>query len=502
MKCQIQKIIAKVMALALLAPTIALFAPHGVYAQMSADYGGSATKVVNGTGSVVELDDLTISTTADGDITQADGVVVQITKNTTAKLVFDITSPVTATPSVNLDIGGGNGVAVPVTPTADSILIPVTTVSSTAGDYIVVSDIKVKATANGSAATFDGTEYLSVTTTEHTDTANPIKVDAKNPVVNLTRPEENKLYNEAPKLEYTAEAGAVVSVKLNNIALTNVQSGVELTNAKEGQDNSLAFTATDVHGNSLTTYRTFKLDKSAPSLFQSPANEIHPGDDSVPYEWLVVFQGNTDAGLLVQLEINSDPIIQKTIATSNGEWRFEVPAKDIGEGTHSVKISATDSAGNVAEWTQTLVINAPAHASKKQFVYASATSGAVSNAVAPQSSSSQTINDFKQNVEDTAEGIVQAAEEANNENANPWQTVVTVIAILIVAIGVGTAGYYGYEWWITRDQAAMISSSGPAEKEKEDLDAPIVAAKKKSSRKISNRNSRTRGNNRTSSDRW
>lgn len=252
---------------------------------------------------------------------------------------------------------------------------------------------------------------------------------------------------------------------------------------------------------------TLIKDTLAPELYKNPTKTITPENATVAYGSTVVFQGVTDPGLLIQIEVNSDPIVHKTISTATGEWRFEISASALGAGEHNAKVSVTDEAGNTREHNMTfwvaeeVVESDDATYSGTRAVYASAstvdTAKAIDSAVTSSGVSDEQKEEIKDGVEDAAEGIIKAAETQDDSSTSPWQTVVTVIAILIIAIGVGTAGYYGYEWWATRSVAA-VASTGPAE----NWDEPV--AKKKTARKTSTskKSSRKKSSSRRSSSRW
>ncbi len=255
-----------------------------------------------------------------------------------------------------------------------------------------------------------------------------------------------------------------------------------------------------------TKHITLIKDTLAPELYKNPTNTITPENATVAYDSTVVFQGVTDPGLLIQIEVNSDPIVHKTISTATGEWRFEISATALGAGEHNAKVSVTDEAGNTREhnmtfWVAEKVVESDdATYSGTRAVYASAsttdTAEAIDNAVTPSGVSDETKEEIKDDVEDVAEGIIKAAETQDDSSTSPWQTVVTVIAILIIAIGVGTAGYYGYEWWATRSVAA-VASTGPAE----NWDEP--APKKKTVKKTAvKKKTSTKKSGRRSSSRW
>ncbi len=463
-------------------PTTLLSAPQSAYAATPVVSGGSTSDIVNGTGAAYTLTPLTIVSQADGDIAAStDEIQISIDSSATlAGVKFDDTTlPIATGASSNVTLATG---VASVTPT--QITVPVT-IQSTKDDSVTISGIKVLATATGNAAGYKGNAALHATTSGGIDAVSDggFAVDAQKPTLgkplSSTASVTGSLkVGDSVKFQITPseQSRSITSDPCNGRALTwqpassgdaytatyKVQegdadvAGLKLTNVK----------LTDLAGNvttiaSIDTGKT--VDASKPQIFGNPTNVVRPDGANIPNEWIVVFQGNTDPGRMVYLTVNSNPVEQQTLSTPSGEWRFEVAAKDLGVGEHSATVRTTDAAGNESSYSLKFTVAEPEQTARTYVLASTANAqrpSSVKDSVTPKSISDSKKQELKDEVEKTAEGIINAAETTDEEETNPWQTVVTVLAILIIAVGVGTAGYYAYEWWATRGE--LLAVSGPA----------------------------------------
>lgn len=498
----IQKITSYLALFALVVPMFTLAMPTGAQAAVSVVSGGSTATVVNGTQTPISLSDLIINSDIAGDFEVNNDIVIDIESDVPNDgITFYGTPTVTNTGTVFVE----NPV---VNATQTKIVIDVTTASAL-DDKITIGNLSVGA---NSANAVEGNFRLRVTSGEPQRSAYSDSwslFDAKNPALNITGPVNDSLVNEPPILFYSVEPGATVDVTLNETNLGAILSGTTLNNGIIQGENHLSISATDVAGNKITEYRTFKYDSEAAG-YTVGAN---PDGMTVANDSTIVFEGTAEQSASVKLIIKdegTDVVVKESgpFSRDNEKWRFDISATDIGAGFHDAYIEITDSAGNVNyQKIAHFGIASPVvkAANKTQGVYTagSQTSGtsaygtAPRDAVTPSGVSDETKEEIKDGVEDAAEGIIKAAETQDDSSTSPWQTVVTVIAILIIAIGVGTAGYYGYEWWATRSVAA-VASTGPAE----NWDEPV--AKKKAVRKTSTskKSSRKKSSSRRSSSRW
>jgi|GEM_PF-1374819 len=490
--------------------TALLTAPQSAFAATSVS-GGTTNATINGLGGSYELTPLTVVSQVNGDIETTDDVVISISDVAvpSADVHFNSTiTPVVTTSGASLVVGAP-------TITADLIAIPVTA-DSMASDSITLAGINIGAGATGVATGFAGLANLHVKTDGIDESSvNSFTVDAQKPVIKTLTSDANAegSLKLGDKILFTLtpeklEPGASVrSDRYNGHLLdwatsNNGRTFIADYTVQEGDADVTALQLTNVvitdrAGNVSTAKNTTDvkktIDASKPAIFANPQNTIHPANADIPNEWIVVFQGNTDVGRMVHLTINSDPIYQQTLSTPSGEWRFEVPAGEIGVGGHTATISVVDTAGNESSYSLSFTVEKPVN-NTKAYVYASSAKTAslsIKDTIAPQQISDEKKQELKDDVTKTAEGIINASQTADEETTNPWQTVVTVLAILIIAVGVGTAGYYAYEWWATRGQ--LLATSGPA---------TIVANKKTKKKSNTTKKKSKKSGSRKSSSRW
>lgn len=503
----IKKLTSYIALAALLVPMVALTMPTGAKAASSVT-GGTTSKAVGM--SNVTLSNVTITSEAAGDIDNS-GITINLIDNTALSQVqFDTSVIPDVSASGSSLVLGVPGMAV------TSITVPVTGTSAI-NDVVTIKGIHVKATVSGISPDYFGSAHLSVVTNGGTDPCASFSVDSQKPVIsNLVSDATDggalKIGDAIHFSFSTTEPVTIASDSYNGRQLAWLTTnGLNYTAeyvVTEGDQDGLApqlqnVVVTDQAGNKSESADTTNVNKiidaSKPVLFMNSQNTIYPAGD-VPYEWVLVFQGNTDPGRMVYLEVNSDPIKHQTLSTPNGEWRFEVAAKDLGAGSHNATISITDASGNLNSFTLSFAISEPV---MRKAAYTGAgtyaaygTSTTPREAVTPGTTSEKVKEELKDDVEDTAEGIIKAAEAQEEQGTNPWQTVVTVIAILIIAIGVGTAGYYGYEWWATRG-AVAVGTSGPGEEW--DKPEPIKKTVRKT---VAKKKTTTKKTGRRSSSRW
>ena len=167
--------------------------------------------------------------------------------------------------------------------------------------------------------------------------------------------------DNTPVISGTAEAGATVSVYDNGTLLgtttVNADGTWSFTSPAlaDGQ-HSLTVTVTDAAGNtsSATDPVAFTVDTAAPALTEvsatsdtgavlTPVAENGATNDTTP-----TLQGTTEAGSIVTISDNGT-VLGTVIAGSDGRWSFTPSA--LGEGSHTLSITAADAAGNVSPAT-------------------------------------------------------------------------------------------------------------------------------------------------------
>ncbi|MEB4674188.1 Ig-like domain-containing protein [Enterobacteriaceae bacterium G50] len=163
-----------------------------------------------------------------------------------------------------------------------------------------------------------------------------------------------------PALSGTAEAGATIIIRDNGTQIGTVQADTSgawsFTPGSTLAEGSHRFTATatDSAGNVSGSSAGFTLnvDTVAPTSPVITAVEDNVGgttpltngqltNDSQP-----TLTGTAEAGATITVSDNGTPL-GTTQADGNGNWSF-TPGAPLGEGNHSLTVTATDSAGNAS----------------------------------------------------------------------------------------------------------------------------------------------------------
>ena len=167
--------------------------------------------------------------------------------------------------------------------------------------------------------------------------------------------------DNSPVLSGTAEAGATVSVYDNGTLLGTVTVNADgswsftTPTLADGQ-HSLTVTVTDAAGNtsSATDPLNFTVDTLAPALTDVSATSDNgtiltpiaangATSDATP-----TLQGTAEAGSTVTISDNGT-VLGTVIVGSDGRWSFSTST--LGEGSHTLSITAADAAGNVSPAT-------------------------------------------------------------------------------------------------------------------------------------------------------
>lgn len=303
--------------------------------------------------------------------------------------------------------------------------------------------------ATGSASTFsipvtltqNATNTFTVTATdtagnESAAAAISIVEDSTFPEINITSPSDGSTTaDNTPEVWYTVSGGTVTDVTIDGASLGALAIGTQLSALSDGS-HTLAVQAEDTAGNITIKYSSFTVDTTAPT----PGTTTNPDGATVGPEGIVVFEGDTEAEAGVTLEIFSAIVTKTTTADSSGHWRIEVALSEIGEGEHTAYVTVEDTLGNKNR-TQiaTFTVAAKSLAEKlKEALGLEAAEAAEEIAAKPTKLEPE-------KAEAKEEGAIKAEEAA--KAARNWTGVITTLAILVIAAGVGTAGFYGYEWW-------------------------------------------------------
>ncbi|MEM4308771.1 MAG: S8 family serine peptidase [Thermoplasmata archaeon] len=247
----------------------------------------------------------------------------------------------------------------------DSVAPGITVTNPQAGEYIPATSINVTGTTepgsvvkvNGYNATVfsDGTFYyvLSVSdgpltiTIVSTDAAGntntkqiSVIVDATAPVIAITNPPNNSVFNKSTVLvNGTIVEANLKALSINGIGVsvgTGGTFGYYLTLADGTQE--ITVVAEDMAGNKVTVKRTVTVDTTVPTItVASPADASYLGDKSV------VVSGTTEPsatlkvnGNLVQVSSSGSFSAEITLAEGTNEILFF--AEDVAHNTYTTKI--------------------------------------------------------------------------------------------------------------------------------------------------------------------
>ncbi|WAB89494.1 Ig-like domain-containing protein (plasmid) [Pantoea agglomerans] len=175
--------------------------------------------------------------------------------------------------------------------------------------------------------------------------------------------------DRAPVLKGTAEAGATVTVYLDNsstpagstVADADGNWTLALGTLTDGE-HSWQVKVTDAAGNETRGERaTFRLDSSSVELSIDQANDdagsitgavLNGGltDDSTPE-----LQGTAAAGAVVTISDQTGAVLGSSTANSSGVWTFAVA--ELADGEHVFTASVTNAAGNSSEAKFTLTVD-------------------------------------------------------------------------------------------------------------------------------------------------
>ena len=168
--------------------------------------------------------------------------------------------------------------------------------------------------------------------------------------------------DNTPTLSGTAEAGSTVSIYDGTTLLGTVTVGADgtwsfTTAALTDGQHSLTVTVTDPAGNTSTATDPveFTVDTLAPDAIGDlsvinndgavalPITQNGVTNDSTP-----ILSGTAEAGSTVTIS-DGTTVLGTVLVGADGTWNFTSPA--LGEGSHTLSITATDIAGNVSPAT-------------------------------------------------------------------------------------------------------------------------------------------------------
>jgi len=224
----------------------------------------------------------------------------------------------------------------------------------------------------------------------------------------------------------------------------------------------------------------FEINTQIPNLVLGTSNL----SGSIEHGANIELNGTSDPGDEIILTVNSMPQTILTIADINGNWRILFDTSNLEIGLHSATLTAISKAGNQ------IVINlgsfqiVSSHAASQpviQLAQSSETESAsdVRPVVAAHISQTQSTSLKQGDTQLAASGRTSSAEDVRTTSIN-WSAWILLLAMVVLASALATAGYYGYGWLILRQNGQtkiekiapmaerQIDASQSVDKEKEE----------------------------------
>ncbi|MDC0714124.1 Ig-like domain-containing protein [Stigmatella sp. ncwal1] len=243
--------------------------------------------------------------------------------------------------------------------------IPVgTTTANTSGAWSFTPTVPladgshtVKATSTDAAGNLSPESNTNTFTVDTTPPATPVVITPAN---------GSTTQDNTPTYSGTADAGSTVTIIVDGVPVgtTTASTGGSWSFTPTAPlldgSHTVKATATDGVGNTSpeSNTNTFIVDTTAPAapVVVTPANGAVLTDNTPTYS------GTAEAGATVTLIVDGAPV-GTTTANTSGAWSF-TPAVPLADGSHSVKATATDAAGNTSPEsnTNTFIIDTTAPA--------------------------------------------------------------------------------------------------------------------------------------------
>lgn len=127
-------------------------------------------------------------------------------------------------------------------------------------------------------------------------------------------------------------------------------------------------------------------------------------------------------------------------------------------------VKSVDSVGNLSDWAVVVASPNAAASTSKDTTVSSTTSKTFKLIPAAQAAEPK-AEEKKGETEVTTIGPENGQVESSEDDQSSTRALVT-LAILLIALGAGAGGYYGYQWWMTRDKVKPAPKK-PAKKERD-----------------------------------
>lgn len=266
------------------------------------------------------------------------------------------------------------------------------------------------------------------------------QIDANSPQLAITSPIIDKTYNlKTVLLNFTATSYDTLKIFLDG-NLTGLIAGQNLENLSDG-NHLIRIETSDLAGNITIKEVNFSVDTNAPPLTPS----ISPDGGKIEQGSTIVFEGTSEAGAQITLEIFSEPQVSQTVADAAGKWRFEFDSNKLGLGAHDAYITVADQVGNSFQLKVATfeVVQKPEPVQLALNEQPKQEAQLISQDVTPKVVSRSQIQTKTQEV--AKEGKIFSAETARVPTTN-WGAWILLLAIVALASALAAAGYYGYEW--------------------------------------------------------
>lgn len=173
-------------------------------------------------------------------------------------------------------------------------------------------------------------------------------------------------YDTGFRLEGTGEAGAALTVVIDNVTRTTTiaDDGTWSITYNSGDlpdgeyTTGISVTATDSYGNSTVISGSLNMDTVAPSIEFGPAEVADDGTVNAEEATSTVeVTGLAEPGAAVV--VTMDDYTFETVATAQGTWSVQIPAGAFGDGEYEATMTAvaTDAAGNSTTTTSTITVD-------------------------------------------------------------------------------------------------------------------------------------------------
>lgn len=261
-----------------------------------------------------------------------------------------------------------------------------------------------------------------------------LNADFTSPTANVNSPKNGAIYNKDVVLDFDVQdlsANAIIGENTSKVyldgELTSLKSG-DTIKASQGK-HTIRIVASDVAGNQTTVNCEYVFD----SLIYFNGETYFDG--SIFYIGDKIYiRGWTEPGSKVSVRLTDyDP---EAIANQDGYFEIIIDSSDVGVGDYGAFVDITDPAGNSYSW-------GIGHLTIKKIKLARST--AIMKDVVSKASEGEPV-DIKID-ENLAQKPIQIKAISDQKGVSTnWSAWIILLFAVVLASGISTAGYYGYEW--------------------------------------------------------